>query len=296
MNGLGRTLVSAVLSLVLLGCWAVRVNAQEAVPVQGAPTASTETAASGVEVSSVWDFARKGGPLMIPIGLCSLLALAVIVERVVSLRRHNVIPPSFVNGLRVAMEADRGQRALALAHCEASASPIGRIVSAGLRRLGAPAERLEKSIVEAGEHEIAGLRKNLRVLSVIASIAPLLGLLGTIFGMITAFQTVASSAEALGRTELLAKGIYEAMITTAAGLMVAIPALLGYHGLSARVEGLVREMDRITMDFVEVHAGESSAGSDLERDTTERPAARPMAEPGGPASTDGKAPAIAQLA
>lgn len=291
-----RTLVTLALGLLLFGGWAVHVHAQEVPPAQAAPEDSGGTTASGVEVSSVWDFARKGGPLMIPIGLCSLLALTVIVERVVSLRRLHVIPPSFVSGLRKALDADRDQRALALAHCEASASPIGRIVMAGLKRLGAPAERLEKSIVEAGEHEIAGLRKNLRVLSVIASIAPLLGLLGTIFGMITAFQTVASSAEALGRTELLAKGIYEAMITTAAGLMVAIPALLGYHGLSARVEGLVREMDRITMDFVEVHAGETSVDAVMAREASARVTPRSMAEPGGQAPTDGKAAAIAQLA
>lgn len=87
------------------------------------------------------------------------------------------------------------------------------------------------------------LRKFLKLLSVIAGIAPLMGLLGTIFGMIRAFSTVASSAEAMGKTELLAKGIYEAMITTAAGLLVAIPVLIAYHLLSARVDRLMLQMD-----------------------------------------------------
>jgi biopolymer transport protein ExbB len=89
------------------------------------------------------------------------------------------------------------------------------------------------------------------VLQVIGAIAPLLGLLGTIFGMIQAFQTVATSAEALGKTELLAKGIYEAMVTTAAGLLVAIPSVIGYHWISAKIETLVAEMDRICVDLVE---------------------------------------------
>ena len=97
------------------------------------------------------------------------------------------------------------------------------------------------------------MRKYLRVLSVIAAVTPLLGLLGTIMGMIRAFQTVATSAEALGRTELLAQGIYEAMITTAAGLSVAIPVLIVYHWISGKVERLVADLDLDVTDFVERH-------------------------------------------
>lgn len=283
-------------AVLLTGSLPLYVSAQPPQTAQGTPAVSSEPPAAAVEVRSVWDFARKGGPLMIPLGLCSLLALAVIVERAVCLRRSNVIPPGFFVGLQQALDNDRGGRTRALAHCEASSSPIGRILGAGLKRLDAPAERLEKSIVEAGEHEIAGLRRNLRVLSVIASIAPLLGLLGTIFGMITAFQTVASSAEALGRTELLAKGIYEAMITTAAGLMVAIPALLGYHGLSARVDGLVREMDRITMEFVDTYSGEGLASTTAGRGAPERVVPSSVHEIGERGSTDGQAAAAVQPA
>jgi len=98
------------------------------------------------------------------------------------------------------------------------------------------------------------LRKYLRVLAVIASIAPLMGLLGTIFGMIQAFQTVAASGSALGRTEMLAMGIYQAMITTAAGLLVAIPVLIAYHWIVAKIERLVMEIDQMTVEFIEAHA------------------------------------------
>lgn len=217
---------------------------------------AADAAKAAVRVTSVWDFVVKGGPIMIPIGICSLIALAVIVERAISLRRVRIIPPAFLPGLRDHMRVDRRR---ALDHCEKDGSPIAAIVAAGIRRLGEPLELLEKHITEAGEREIFKLRRYMRLLSVIGSISTLLGLLGTILGMITAFQTVAASGEALGKTELLAKGIYEALITTAAGLMVAIPVIIAYHGLSSRVEHLVAEMDRLTVDFIDEFARPKSA-------------------------------------
>ncbi len=207
--------------------------------------------ASTAQVSSVWDFVARGGPVMIPIALGSLIALAVIVERLVSLRRRAVIPPDFLPGLQNVMRETRGNRARAIEYCRESASPVAEIFAAGIRRLGESVELLEKHIQEAGERVVLRLRKYMRLLSVIASISPLLGLLGTIFGMIKAFQTVAASGEALGRTELLAKGIYEAMITTAAGLLVTIPVLIAYHWIAARIDLLVAEMDRMGVEFIE---------------------------------------------
>ncbi len=210
--------------------------------------------AAALKVQSIWDFIVKGGPMMIPIGLCSLLALAVIVERLLSLRRSKVIPPDFITGLQPIMENNGDGYKRALEYCRGNASPIANIFAAGIRSLGASVELVEKHIEQAGEREVFNLRRFLRMLSVIASITPLMGLLGTIFGMIIAFQTVAASGEALGRTELLAKGIYQAMITTAAGLMVAIPVLIGYHWISGKIERLVGEMDGMTVEFVENHA------------------------------------------
>ena len=128
---------------------------------------------------------------------------------------------------------------------------MANVFEAGIKKLKAPVEVLEKHIQDAGQREVLKLRKNVRALSVIASISPLLGLLGTIFGMIMAFQTVAMSADALGKTELLAEGIYMAMITTAAGLSVAIPVLIMYHWISAKIERLVMEIDQMTVEFIE---------------------------------------------
>ncbi len=209
-----------------------------------------------VEVQSVWDFILKGGPMMIPLAICSLVALAVIVERIMSLRRSRVIPPGFMDGLKAEMKDGTEDHARAVDFCRRNGSPIANILAAGIRKLAKPIEVVEKHIQDAGEREMVRLRKYLRLLSVVAAIAPLMGLLGTIFGMIRAFQTVAISPEAMGKTALMAKGIYEAMITTAAGLLLAIPVLVCYHWISAKIDRLVFDMDQLTVEFIEDHASE----------------------------------------
>jgi len=222
--------------------------------------AAATSAADAVRIDSVLDFVMKGGIMMIPIGLCSLVTVTVVIERLVSLRRRRIIPTAFLSGLQKQLEG-AGDRDGALQYCRDDGSPVARVFEAGIRRLGGPLDVVERNIQEAGQREVLNLRKHLRVLSVIAAVSPLLGLLGTIFGMITAFQTVATAAEALGRTELLAKGIYEAMITTAAGLIVAIPALVCYHWLSAKVQTLVMEIDAMSYDFVEERAASATRGN-----------------------------------
>ncbi|MCH6550996.1 MAG: MotA/TolQ/ExbB proton channel family protein [Planctomycetes bacterium] len=208
-------------------------------------------AASPLEVQNLWDFVRKGGIMMIPIGLCSLVALTVMVERLISLRRRNVIPDDFLPGLKKVLKKMPADKAEALAYCRRSDSPVANVFAAGIKRIDRSIEGAEKHIREAGEREVLNLRKYLRVLSVIASVAPLMGLLGTILGMIRAFQTVAASPDALGKTELLAEGIYEAMITTAAGLLVAIPVLVCFHWISAKTDRLVMDIDQMSMTFVD---------------------------------------------
>ena len=215
---------------------------------------ATDAVPESVQVQSVWDFIQKGGLMMIPIGLCSLVALTVIVERLISLRRSKVIPPRFQPGLQRLLKDNPDDTARAIAYCSKDGSPVANVFAAGIKKLNRSEEIVEKHIQEAGEREVLKLRKYLRSLSVIASVSPLLGLLGTIFGMITAFQTVAMSAEALGKTELLAEGIYAAMITTAAGLSVAIPVLISYHWISARIDRLVMDIDRMSMEFIEEFA------------------------------------------
>ena len=219
----------------------------------GGPAADPN-ASSAAQVQSVWDLVVKGGPMMIPIGIASFLAFTVFIERLFSLRRDNVIPSGFLDGVRESLDKDLDDRTAAIEYCRRTESHIADIFAVGIKRLGEPIELLEKHVQEAGQRAVLKLRKFLRILSVIAAIAPLMGLLGTIFGMIKAFQTVAMSGESLGKAELLATGIYEAMITTAAGLIVAIPTLIAYHWICSIIDDLVAEMDRMTCDFVEEYA------------------------------------------
>ncbi len=238
-------------------------------------------AAGSATVTSVWDLLVKGGPLMVPIIVASLISLAVFVERSIVLRRRSVIPPNFVASLVDSLRATGGSTQSALDLCRRSSSPIAEILASAIRCLDMPIDHIERRVIECGRREVRRLRRGLRSLSVIASVATLLGLLGTIVGMIRAFQTVAASGEALGRTELLAQGIYEALITTGAGLVVAIPAILAYHWLAARAESLTSEFDRIATEFIDEFAGGRARASSApgRNGDAKRGAAPPAAEP-----------------
>ena len=208
------------------------------------------TLAQADATPTILELVEKGGVMMIPIGICSLFVIAIMLERMSIIRVSRVVPKSFVQAFHEMM--GRGaSREEAIALCTKDDSPAARFMRAGVEKIGHSHEIVEKHLAAEGEHEIYTLRKRLRVLSVIAGLAPLLGLTGTIFGMIRAFQTVASSADTLGRAELLAEGIYEAMISTAAGLLVAMPALVIFHWLTGRVERCARELDRLGVVFME---------------------------------------------
>lgn len=201
---------------------------------------------------SIFDLAMKGGIMMIPIAICSLIVVAVVAERSSVLRASRIVPPGFEKRFKKALgTADASGVSKARDVCVKSSSPAGRVLAAGLDALQHGPETVEKHLAAAGEREVYAMRSRLRMLTVIAAVTPLMGLTGTIFGMIRAFQTVASAGESLGKAELLAGGIYEAMITTAAGLLVAMPTVIFYHWLAARIERLTRELDRLAVLLVE---------------------------------------------
>lgn len=222
-----------------------------------------------VKIQSVWDMVLKGGPIMVPLIATSLVALGVIIERLVTLRRKNVMPPGFLPGLQ-AIITGGGRERQAIEYCTANDCPLARIVKTGIKHKNAPTEILEKRVEEAGQREVFKLRKYLRVLSAICSASTLLGLLGTTIGLVNTFGTVATSSESLGKTELMAKGIYEAMICTAAGLAIAITTLLFYHFISGKVDWLVAEMDEMTVNFLEDNGMRQTRTADTLR-VTEAP-------------------------
>jgi len=239
--------------LCLLLALVIPLLAQEPPPAPPAAGVAQTAPAEDAGQLPILELLRRGGPLMYPLYLASFIMVAFGIERAFSLQKRRVLPPDVVQRIRDVSLRQHGpldvQRLLS--ELAESPSPIVRVVRAGLRKAYRPTSEIEKAVEDAGAREAALMRRNCRVLSVIASVAPLLGLLGTVLGMIKAFMTVAAREEALGRTELLAAGIYQALVTTAAGLSVAIPALVLYYIFVDKVERLIVEMDDITIDLVE---------------------------------------------
>ena len=199
-----------------------------------------------VELESVLDMVLNGGPLMIPIGLCSILSLAYVVERSIRLRSGELGSPKLGRRILDTLSSDGPAEALAV--CETRPRPLGRILGAGLRRAHRSLPEVEKAVEDAGLRETKRLNANLRPLVVIGIIAPLLGLLGTVWGMIEAFSSIALK-DGLGEPELLASGISQALITTAAGLCVAIPTQAAYYWFKGRIDRFVRRTEDLYLEL-----------------------------------------------
>jgi biopolymer transport protein ExbB len=196
----------------------------------------------------VLDVIKAGGWLMLPIIACSVIALTIIVERFLSLRQQRVLPKNLVKTLRVWGKTgkipDINLDKLAIK------SPLGRIVAAGLANREHGRDIVKESIEDTGRHVVHELERFLNSLGTIAAITPLLGLLGTVVGMIDVFTVI--SMEGTGEAEQLAGGISQALITTAAGLSVAIPSLLFYRYFCGKVETLVVRMEEEAMRLVDI--------------------------------------------
>ena len=204
--------------------------------------ASQETLATvaPAQIESVFDMILNGGPLMLPIALCSVVSLAYVVERSIRLRDGELGSKRFGDKIVGVLRADGPQSAVEL--CDRATKPLGRVLGAGLRRFRAPTLEMEKAVEDAGAREVKRLHANLKPLVVVGLIAPLLGLLGTVWGMIEAFSNIALQ-DGMGKPELLASGISQALITTAAGLTVAIPTQAAYYWFKSRIDRFVRRAE-----------------------------------------------------
>ncbi len=191
---------------------------------------------------------KAGGWLMLPILVCSVISLAIIGERLWTLRRNRVLPQPLVMALNLWTKGGKITQ-VKLEELEVG-SPLGRIVAAGLLSRNRGRERVKERIEDTGRHVVHQLERFLNALGTIAAITPLLGLLGTVFGMIEVFTVI--STEGTGDAAVLAGGISKALITTAAGLTVAIPSLLFYRYFCARVDELVIHMEQEAMRLVDV--------------------------------------------
>jgi biopolymer transport protein ExbB len=196
----------------------------------------------------MYDFVVKGGVLMIPIALCSIIALAIFLERLWSLRRSRVIPRDFLIEIEDLIRREKIPEAIT--RCRKDSSSMANIILAGIRNFGKRREIVKESIEEIGRREASLLERYINVVGTIAAIAPLLGLLGTVFGMIKAFNVI--SIQGVGNPSSLAGGISEALITTAAGLVVAIPTFVLYRYLANKADGLIVEMEENSIRMVDL--------------------------------------------
>jgi biopolymer transport protein ExbB len=211
-------------------------------------------------MTEVVEFLEKGGVIMIPIIAFSVVALAIFLERLLALRSVKVVPRDFLALVRKKIDAGLPSEALAL--CEGNASALAAVLASGVRRAGRTRQVVKEAFEEVGRIEVTHLGKYVELLGTIAAVTPLLGLLGTVVGMIDVFRAVvADVGQTAGAVNpaSLAGGIWAALLTTAAGLSVAIPTYLGYRYLLSRVDSLSIEMEEVSLDLLDVLAPDDAA-------------------------------------
>lgn len=198
---------------------------------------------------SIWDLALKGGPIMIPIALLSILGIYIFIERYILIGRASKEDSNFMNNIRDFMHNGRLDSALSL--CRNNNTPIARMIEKGLQRLGRPLGDINAAIENVGSLEVAKLEKNISLLATVSGAAPMLGFLGTVTGMVKAFYDMSMAGNNLD-IQLLSSGIYQAMVTTVAGLIVGIIAYFCYNILVARVQKIVFTLQFRASEFMDL--------------------------------------------
>jgi biopolymer transport protein ExbB len=191
----------------------------------------------------------EGGVLMFPIMGVSIIAVAITIERFWTLRRATIDTREFMDAMRTVLRQNRVQEAIAI--CDETDAPVARIMKSGILKHNRSKEDIREAIEDAGHLEIPRLERYMSALATCANVAPLLGLLGTVWGMIKAFEQIQHKQGQVNPSDL-AEGIGNALITTAAGLTVAIPALVVYNYFVTRVENMILEMEISSSELVEL--------------------------------------------
>lgn len=220
--------------------------------MQIAQQAVTDTLAQATDTSTVltlWQLILKGGWVMAIQGLLTLLGIYLFVERWLVIRSASKIDYTFMANIRDLVHSGNIDGAHTL--CKNSTHPIAKMIEKALARIHSPTPNIEVAVENAGRLEIARLERNLAGLATISGVAPMLGFLGTVTGMIRAFYNVAQAGYAVNPS-MLASGIYEALITTAAGLLVGILAYIGYNYLVTKVEHVIYMMESAAIEFMDL--------------------------------------------
>lgn len=200
----------------------------------------------------MFELIQKGGPVMYPIILCSILAFAIVIERLYHLYKAKIDTKDFMNNIEITIRRNRIAEAIKI--CEKTPGPIAHIIKAGVLKHDRSRQEIRESIEDAGHQEVPRLEKHISLLATIGHISPLLGLLGTVTGMVRAFQIIQEKSVSLNPVSPgdLAGGIWEALLTTVAGLIVAIPTIVAYNYLVSKIEEFVIEMERSATEVINI--------------------------------------------
>lgn len=210
--------------------------------------ATAGAAATAPQSLNLLDLILKGGWVMIPIGILSVISVYLMVERFIVISRASKVDTSFMANIKAMLMDGKAEAALSL--CRSTNTPIARLLEKGIKRLGKPVKEIESAVENTGKLEIYKLEKNLSYLGIIAGIAPMFGFVGTISGVIKIFYNI-SLADNIS-IGLIAGGLYEKMITSAAGLVVGIIAHIGFHYLNTMIDRVSFQLESTTVEFIDL--------------------------------------------
>ncbi len=206
-------------------------------------------AAQQYDKLSLWDMTLKGGWMMIPLFIMSIIAVYLFIERFLTINRASKEESNFMNNIRDFVHNGRLDSALAL--CKNNSTPLARMIEKGLMRIGKPLNDINATIENVGKLEVSKLEKGIAALATIAGAAPMIGFLGTVTGMVRAFYDMSKAGNNID-IQLLSSGIYEAMVTTVGGLIVGITAYICYNFLVARIEKVVFQLEARATEFMDL--------------------------------------------
>ncbi len=238
------------LSSILLQISSTAGVAQDSLSKAASTVANTAAAAVPAKEDSLslLTLIMKGGYIMIPIGILSIISIYILIERYITIRKASKLEGNFM--LTIKDYVKNGNMTAAKAFCKSGSTPVYKMIEKGLNRIDKPIKEVESAIEGVGKIEVAKLEKNLNILGIIAGIAPMFGFIGTISGVIKIFYNI-SLADNIS-IGLISGGLYEKMITSAAGLVVGIFAYVSYHILSMMVDNVVNKMESANVEFIDL--------------------------------------------
>ncbi len=220
--------------------------------LQATPEVATDSTGLVVETTeqmNVLDVALNGGIMLIPIVILSIIAIYLLVERYLTIKKAREFDPMFMARIKdMVMEGNiKGAQSL----CQATNTPIARMLEKGLSRIGKPLQDVQVAVQNVGNLEVSKLEKGMPLLATISGAAPMIGFLGTVTGMIKTFYTLAQNADGI-QVGSLSGGIYEAMVTTVGGLIVGIIAYISYNSLTAMIDKVIYKMETTSLEFLDI--------------------------------------------